>query len=129
MLSQHLLSDGAQRLRGIYQGKLAAEQVEANARRLSEPGALTAVLYWYRALDLEKSIGYEAVPTLFLRGDQDLACGKQAAMSTAQYVSAFYRFELFHGYSHWLLEEAPEQIAVFILGHIEAQLLCGRGGD
>ena len=81
--------------------------VDFNARRLSEPGALTAVLHWYRALDLEKRIGYVAVPTLFLWGDQDLACGKQAAMSIAQYVSAFYRFELFHGYSHWLRPGGP----------------------
>ena len=33
-----LLSDGAQRLRSVYQGKLAEEQIEANVRRLSEPG-------------------------------------------------------------------------------------------
>ena len=47
-----------------------------------------------------------------------MACGKQAAMSTARYVSAPYRFELLKGYSHWLLEEASGQIAEFILSHI-----------
>jgi pimeloyl-ACP methyl ester carboxylesterase len=115
-----LLSDGAQRLRSVYQGKLAEEQIEANVRRLSEPGALTAALNWYRALDLETRIGNVAVPTLFLWGDRDLACGKQAAFATARYVSAPYRFELLTGYSHWLLEEAPEQIAEFVLSHINA---------
>ena len=118
-----LLGDRAQRLRSVYQGKLAEEQIEANVRRLCEPGALTAALNWYRALDLETRIGNVAVPTLFLWGDQDLACGKQAAMSTAQYVSAPYRFELLKGYSHWLLEEAPRQIAEFVLSHIDAHPL------
>jgi pimeloyl-ACP methyl ester carboxylesterase len=121
-----LLSDGAQRLRSVYQGKLAEEQIEANVRRLSEPGALTAALNWYRALDLETRIGNVAVPTLFLWGDQDLACGKQAAMRTAQYVSAPYRLELLKGYSHWLLEEAPGQIAEFVLSHIKAYPLPGE---
>lgn len=115
-----LLSDRARRLRGVYQGKLAEEQIESNVRRLSEPGALTAALNWYRALDLETRIGNVAVPTLFLWGDQDLACGKQAAISTARYVSAPYRFELLKGYSHWLLEEAPRQITESVLSHIEA---------
>jgi pimeloyl-ACP methyl ester carboxylesterase len=115
-----LLNDGAQRLRSVYQGKLAAEQIEANVRRLSEPGALTAALNWYRALDLETRIGNILVPTLFMWGDRDLACGKHAAFATARYVSAPYRFELLTGHSHWLLEEAPEQIAEFVLGHIKA---------
>jgi pimeloyl-ACP methyl ester carboxylesterase len=114
-----LLSDRAQRLRGVYQGKLAMERVESNVRRLSEPGALTAALNWYRALDLETRIGNIAVPTLFIWGDQDLACGRHAALATARYVSAPYRFELLAGYSHWLLEEAPEQIAEFMLSHIK----------
>ena len=74
-----LLSDGAQRLRSVYQGKLAEEQIEANMRRLSETGALTAALNWYRALDLETRIGNILVPTLFAWGDRDLACGKHPA--------------------------------------------------
>jgi hypothetical protein len=40
-----------------------------------------------------------------------------------QYVSAPYRFELLKGYSHWLLEEAPRQIAEFVLSHIDAHPL------
>ena len=114
-----LLSDSAQRLRGVYQGKVTEEQIDANVRRLSEPGALTAALNWYRALDLEKRIGNIVVPTLFVWGDCDLACGKQAAMATAQYIAAPYRFESLAGYSHWLLEEAPGQTAEFILNHIK----------
>jgi pimeloyl-ACP methyl ester carboxylesterase len=114
-----LLSDSAQRLRGVYQGKVTEEQIDANVRRLSEPGALTAALNWYRALDLEARIGNIVVPTLFVWGDRDLACGKHAAMATAQYVEAPYRFEPLAGYSHWLLEEAPSRTAEFILNHIK----------
>jgi pimeloyl-ACP methyl ester carboxylesterase len=121
-----LLSDRAQRLRGVYQGKVAEEQIDANVRRLSEPGALTAALNWYRALDLKMKIGDIVVPTLFVWGDHDLACGKHAALSTAQYIKASYRFEPLTDYSHWLLEEAPEQTAKFILTHIKAHPLSAN---
>jgi len=59
-----LLSDHATRLHGVYQGKLTEQQIDANVRRLSEPGALTTALNWYRALDLKTRIGKIFVPTL-----------------------------------------------------------------
>jgi pimeloyl-ACP methyl ester carboxylesterase len=121
-----LLADRAQRLRGVYQGKVAEQQIDVNVRRLSEPGALTAALNWYRALDLETRIGYVVVPTLFVWGDQDLACGRHAALTTGEHVNAYYRFEPLTSYSHWLLEEAPDQTGKFILSHIERHPLTAK---
>jgi pimeloyl-ACP methyl ester carboxylesterase len=68
-------------------------------------------------------IGDIVVPTLFVWGDRDLAWGKQAAIATAQYMKASYRFKSLAGYSHWLLEEAPDQIAELILSHIKSHPL------
>ena len=109
LLESALLSDRARRLRGVYQGKLAEEQIESNVRRLSEPGALTAALNWYRALDLETRIGNVAVPTLFLWETRP-GMRKAGRDRTARYVSAPYRFQLLKGYSHWLLEEKPDRL-------------------
>jgi pimeloyl-ACP methyl ester carboxylesterase len=104
-------------LRRVYQGKVAEERVEANIRRLSEPGALTAALNWYRALNLKTRIGMISVPTLFMWGSNDLTIGQVAADNTASYVTGPYRFETLGGKSHWLLDETPGEITKLLLEH------------
>jgi pimeloyl-ACP methyl ester carboxylesterase len=113
------LKDDAERLRGVYQGKVPDPQLSSNVRRLSEPDALTSVLNWYRSLDLNARIGKVQVPTLYVWGDQDLALGRAAATATARYVDSPYQFEVLDGYSHWLLEEAPDKISGLILNHLK----------
>ena len=117
-------SDDYQRLRGVYQGKLSESAISENIRRLAEPGALTSVLNWYRALNLEVRIGQIRVPTLYIWGSQDLAIGETAAIDTARYLSGSYTFERLEGKSHWLLEEVPDQVLVLLLKHIRANLIC-----
>ncbi len=118
MVESYLLADNAQRLRSVYQGKLSAASVESNVRRLSEEGALTAALNWYRALDLSLRIGPIAVPTLYVWGDKDLALGEKAAMETAKYVTGPYHFERLNGASHWLQQEASDRIVPLLLAHL-----------
>lgn len=115
-----LRDDGA-RLRAVFQGKVSEEQVSTNIQRLLEPGALTATLNWYRALDLDARIGPVRVPTLYIWGDQDMALGRAAAEATGRYVTGQYRFEVLSGYSHWLQDEAPEAIRDFIVRHLTGQ--------
>ena len=116
---QQLLANNAAKLRASYQGKLSAEQVEENARRMSEPYALTAALNWYRALDLDLATGKVTVPTLYIWGTEDIALGETAAKNTVDYVIGPYRFKPLEGKSHWLLEEAPDEIAPLILQQLE----------
>jgi pimeloyl-ACP methyl ester carboxylesterase len=120
VVESYLLADNAQRLRGVYQGKLSAAAVESNVRRLSEEGALTAALNWYRALDFAHRIGPIAVPTLYMWGDNDLAVGETAAMETAKYVTGPYRFERLKDTSHWLQQEASDRIVALLLAHLGA---------
>ena len=115
----YFLSNDAERLRGVYQSKVPEAQVSCNVRRLSETGALTSVLNWYRALDLNARVGKVKVPTLYIWGDRDMALGRTAATRTAGYVDAAYQFEVLEGYSHWLLEEAPDKIGELILNHLK----------
>lgn len=105
-------------LRRVYQGKVPEEQVNENIRRLSEAGALTAALNWYRALNLDMRIGPVSVPTLYIWSSQDLALGETAAVKTADYVTGPYRFERLEGMSHWLMAEAPETISKLVLEQI-----------
>ncbi|MEU2362332.1 alpha/beta hydrolase [Streptomyces noursei] len=117
-----LLADDAARLRAVYGGKVPAELVESNVRRLAEPGALTAALNWYRAPESVISVpaGRIAVPTLFLWGSEDVALGRGAAESTGEWVDGPYRFEALEGVSHWLPEEVPARVTPQILDHLAA---------
>jgi pimeloyl-ACP methyl ester carboxylesterase len=115
-----LKEDGV-RLRGVFQGKVPEKQISANLQRLMVPGALTAVLNWYRALDLHARIGPVSTPTLYIWGDQDMALGRAAAEATVHYVNGPYRFEVLQGYSHWLQDEAPEALSDLIVGHLTRQ--------
>ncbi|MEU9115534.1 alpha/beta hydrolase [Streptomyces sp. NPDC048483] len=115
-----LLADDAARLRAAYGGKVPAALVEANVRRLAEPGALTATLNWYRAPAAVISVaaGRIAVPTLFLWGSEDVALGRGAAESTGEWVDGPYTFEEIAGASHWLPEEVPDVVTPKILDHL-----------
>src|SRR5450631_2916889 len=61
-----LLADGGARLRAMYEGStLTSEEVAAFVDPLLAPGALTAALNWYRAMDREDfaKVGPVSVPT------------------------------------------------------------------
>src|SRR5712664_138483 len=116
-------ADDYQRLRGVYQGKLSDSAISENIRRLAEPGALTSVLNWYRALNPDVRIGKTSVPALYIWGSQDLALGETAAIDTASYMSGPYHFEKLEGRSHWLLEEVPDRVSELVLEHIRANVV------
>jgi pimeloyl-ACP methyl ester carboxylesterase len=44
--------------------------------------------------------------------------GAAAARRTADYVDGAYRFCILEGRSHWLPEQAPDQIAPLLLDHL-----------
>lgn len=93
------------------------------AARMSEPGALTAALDWYRGAWLPGGSPMAAadpavrVPTTYVWGRHDDALGRRAAELTRRYVTAPYRFvELDEG--HWIPEVAPERLAREILADV-----------
>jgi pimeloyl-ACP methyl ester carboxylesterase len=94
-------------------------QTPANAARdaaaMSEPGALTAALNWYRAMLMAKAPGKITVPTMYLWSDADVALRDKAAYASGNYVSADYRFEILRGVSHWIPEERPDTVADLLL--------------
>ena len=81
---------------------------------MTEPGALTAALNWYRATRFEdesmRRLGPVGVPTMYVWSTDDIALGREAAEATADYVTAPYRFEVLEGVSHWVPETAPDTL-------------------
>jgi pimeloyl-ACP methyl ester carboxylesterase len=95
------------------------ERVQA----LSEPGALTAVLNWYRAagFNLVRGVGSITVPTLYVWSTDDVALGREGAEATARHVDGPYRFEILDGVSHWIPEEVPDVLTRLLIEHLKAQ--------
>ena len=116
-----LLADGAQRLVGMYQGQVDPEDRDAYVRLLSAPGALTAALDYYRAMRSSLSaLPAVTVPTTYVWGTDDLALGRDGAEACGEFVDADYRFVELAGTSHWVPDEAPDQLAAAIVDRVQA---------
>jgi pimeloyl-ACP methyl ester carboxylesterase len=113
-----LLADDARRLRRMFGGVVPEESVDEYVAVLSAPGALTAALNWYRAMSSSTPVDDVAVPTTYVWSDGDVAIGRIAAEGCGEFVTADYRFVELPGVSHWIPEEAPEQLARAILDRI-----------
>jgi pimeloyl-ACP methyl ester carboxylesterase len=118
-----LLEDDARRLRRMLSGGERAtgvpeEAIEEYVAVLSAPGALTAALNWYRAMSSDIRVDPVEVPTTYVWSDGDAAIGRTAAEACANYVTGDYRFVELPGITHWIPEQAPEQLARAILDRI-----------
>ena len=60
------------------------------------------------------------MPTLYIWGSEDAALGRGAAEATGDFVRAPYEFVILDGMSHWLLEQAPDQVLPLLRKHIAA---------
>lgn len=116
---RELLAADGRALRRVYENKIPHEHVADYVARLSEPGALTAALNWYRAMHYDaEPVGPVTVPTLYVWGTEDVAVGSAAALSTDQYVTGPYQFEMLQGVSHWIPEEVPDTFDQLLLRHL-----------
>lgn len=123
-----LLAGDGDGLRRVFAGTghPAPEALDEYVGVLTQPGALTAALNWYRSLspdDAPAVLGAlepVAVPTLYVWGDGDTALGRAAAEATAEHVEGPYRFEALAGVGHWIPEEVPERLNELLLEHLAA---------
>ncbi|WP_327743399.1 alpha/beta hydrolase [Streptomyces europaeiscabiei] len=113
------LADDAALLRSLYQGKVPDRHVDAYVRRLSEPGALSAALNYYRADRPDAAVEKIDVPTLYVWGTEDVALGPTAAHATKNWVSGPFSFHALQGISHWVPDEAPDILTSLITDHLK----------
>lgn len=85
-------------------------------RQAAEPGALWAMLAWYRAaarggFEEQVNLGMPriAVPTCMIWGEDDIALGKETTYGTAAYVDDLRLYYL-PGVSHWAGQDAPDRV-------------------
>jgi pimeloyl-ACP methyl ester carboxylesterase len=115
-----LLEDDGNRLRAMFAAGGLAGDVEEYVRRMQGPGAMTAALNWYRAVDIGsiEGLGPITTPTMFVWSTNDMALGREGAEATAKYVDGPYRFEVLEGVSHWIPEEAADELCRLLLDHL-----------
>jgi pimeloyl-ACP methyl ester carboxylesterase len=115
-----LLANNARTLRALYGSGPAAASADDYVRLLSEPGALTAALDYYRANDFTSGAALPAVkiPTLYVWSTADVALGRVGAEATARFVDAPYRFAVLDGVSHWVPEDAADALTALLLDHL-----------
>lgn len=122
-----LTGDGAG-LKGVMAatGHPDPENTGEYVRLLSQPGALTAALNWYRAVSMTEAAARAAAkakveaPTLYVWGDADMALGRAAAEGSAAFVEGPYRFEALPGVGHWIPEEVPDDLNRLLLEHLSS---------
>ena len=114
-----LLEDDARRLRVMYGDAVPASQAASYLAHLSRPGALTAALNWYRAMQADlASLPVVTVPTTYVWSDQDLAIGRVPAELCGDFVDADFRFVELVGVSHWIPEQVPDALAEAIIARV-----------
>ncbi|WP_456599913.1 alpha/beta fold hydrolase [Blastococcus sp. SYSU DS0616] len=118
-----LLADDARRLRRMLLGAdgetgVSPEAADEYVAALSAPGALTAALNWYRAMSSDIRVDKVEVPTTYVWSDADVAIGRTAAQACEEFVTGDYRFVELPGITHWVPEQAPEQLAAAILDRV-----------
>jgi len=93
-------------------------------RLVDDPGGLAGALRWYRAMPLDISAGRRTgavtVPTTYVWSTGDIAIGRRAAELTSRWVTGPFDFEVLDGVSHWIPEQAPDELAAFILERIRS---------
>lgn len=95
---------------------------------LSQPGALTGAMNWYRASRLHKRALEDGVmpdvttPSLLIWGKNDQAVGRMCVDRGAAYVKGPFRtLELDAG--HWLAQEKTAEVAEAMIAHLRANPL------
>ncbi|GAA1289523.1 alpha/beta hydrolase [Saccharothrix xinjiangensis] len=115
---KRMLADDGAALRRFFEWRVPPSRVDEYVRRLSEPGALTAALNWYRASRPGGKAGKVSTPTMYVWSTEDVAFGSTAALATGDWVTGPYRFEMLEDVSHWVPEEAPEVLTSLLVEHL-----------
>ena len=118
-------------LRRIWKAK-PADQTEKLIAKMTEPGAMTAALNWYRASRGHKrvledfTIPKVNVPTLLLFGRSDI--GQRSVADAASLMTGSYRVVQPDG-GHFIVDEQPKIVAEETLAHLRAHPFPYRGSN
>lgn len=97
------------------QAMFPPEVLEVYRKNANQPGALTAMINYYRGLfkrggkQQAEAFPLITTPTLMIWGEEDIALEKESTYGTEEYVEDF-RIRYLPRVSHWVQQEAPEAV-------------------
>lgn len=107
---------------GAMMRGLPPQIIDRYSAKAAEPGRMTAMLAWYRAMPTEMKSplnwGPITVDTLYIWGRRDPALGQAAAEATADEVAGDYHFVVLPDHGHWLPELATDDVAPLLREHL-----------
>lgn len=116
-----LTANDARAIRGAFhdsaidKSRFPRADLDVYARAAQAPGAMTAMVNWYRAAARNRTLTSDEaypvieVPTLLIWGEADMALDIATTEGTGEYVRDFTLLRL-PGVSHWVQNEAAEQV-------------------
>jgi pimeloyl-ACP methyl ester carboxylesterase len=110
----------------IDKARFPASVTDEYRRTALEPGALKAMINYYRAAlragsaAMNPQPGTVETPTLMIWGEEDAALGKATTVGTDQYVKNL-TLRYLPGVSHWVQQEAPEKVNAMIEAWIKGE--------
>jgi pimeloyl-ACP methyl ester carboxylesterase len=122
-LPERELSSGKSWESSLRSTGMSAEAAARDAELMRDRGTARGALNWYRAMMFSRPRALRAkitVPTLYLWSDGDTAIGPKGALLTPRFVAGPYTYEVLRGVSHWIPDEAPEQLDALLARHFEA---------
>jgi pimeloyl-ACP methyl ester carboxylesterase len=109
----------------VDKSRFPNEVLEHYRRNARAPGALTAMINYYRAnfalLGRAVATPRIDVPTLMIWGEEDTALGLELTEGYDPYVRDFTLHRL-PGVSHWVQQEAPERVNEIMMSWIKTKL-------
>lgn len=118
----------------IDKSRFPPDVLQTYADAALRPGAITAMINWYRALirhgnSVKMGKARVEVPTLMIWGEEDSALGLGCTVGTETWVPDLTLRRL-PNVSHWVQQEAPEQVNAMIetwLGQKQIQAATASG--
>ena len=102
---------------------MSPEAAVRDADLMRDPRTARSALNWYRAMLLSRPGAITAkvsVPTLYVWSDRDAALGPKGPALTPGFVTGPYTFAVLSGVSHWIPEEAPEELDALLARHFDS---------
>jgi pimeloyl-ACP methyl ester carboxylesterase len=113
---------GRRRFIGLLRHAGAEEAAAERDADALAPVGLRGGLLWYRALPLlpqGPGPSTVAAPTLVVGSDGDTALLPQTLEMSLRYVAGRARLEILRGATHWIPDQAPDQLAALIARHVD----------
>lgn len=111
----------------VDKSRFPPEDLQVYRDNAARPGALTAMLNYYRAIARgggarQRALGYPMIntPTLLIWGEEDIALLKETTYGTDRYVSNL-TLRYLPRVSHWVQQEAPETVNAMLAAWLTDQ--------